>query len=201
LGKDSSSFAIASLKRGCTYFVLFKAVSLSESMSAQPPIIIEPYDCTWPAMFEAEQQLLLTLLQPWLAGPIEHVGSTAVPGLSAKPIIDIIAAVRDLPSSKPAIEAVRLLGYGYAPYRAHAMHWFCKPSEFERTHHLSLVPIESTTWSDRLAFRDALRASNDVRCRYLALKEKLAAEFKHDREGYTQGKSDFINAVLARAAD
>jgi GrpB-like predicted nucleotidyltransferase (UPF0157 family) len=112
-------------------------------MRTQPPITLEPYDSRWPSRFESKRRLLFCVLQPWLAGPIEQLGSTAVPGLKAKPIIDIMAAVRDLPSSKAAIEALKPLGYCYAAYTSDVMHWFCKPGEFERTHHLHLVPFDS----------------------------------------------------------
>ena len=85
-------------------------------------------------MFEAERARLQELLAPWLAdAPIEHVGSTAVPGLAAKPIIDIMAPVRGLAESRDAIEALKALDYMYAPYRSRVMHWFCKPSPRKRT--------------------------------------------------------------------
>src|SRR5262245_33316148 len=126
-------------------------------MHGQPPIIIEPYDPAWPAKFEAEREALLAVLGPWLVGPIEHIGSTAVPGLAAKPVIDLMGAIRDLSSSRPAIDALRELGYCYFDYKADLMHWFCKPSDFERTHHLHLVPYESQLWRERIAFRDCLR--------------------------------------------
>jgi GrpB-like predicted nucleotidyltransferase (UPF0157 family) len=80
-------------------------------MHGQPPVIIEPYDPTWRTKFELEKRALNGVLAPWLVGPIEHIGSTAVPGLPAKPVIDIMGAVRDLPSSKPTIEALRPLDY------------------------------------------------------------------------------------------
>jgi GrpB-like predicted nucleotidyltransferase (UPF0157 family) len=115
-------------------------------MRQQPPVIIEPYDSSWPKKFESERLLLGPELVPWLVGPIEHVGSTAVPGLQAKPIIDIMAAVGDLPSSLPAIEALKPLSYCYFKYRDDLMHWFCKPSDLERTHHLHLVPLNSPLW-------------------------------------------------------
>src|SRR5215472_174176 len=108
-------------------------------MHGQPPVIIEPYDSTWPTRFESERRLLAPVLAPWLVGPIEHIGSTAVPGLPAKPVIDIMAAVRDLPSSTAAIEALRPLSCCYFAYRPDLIHWFCKSSDFERTHHLNLV--------------------------------------------------------------
>ena len=168
-------------------------------MHVQPPIIIEPYNPTWPKTFEAERQLLLPILAPWLVGPIEHIGSTAVSGLPAKPVIDIMAPVRDLSSSKPAIEALLPLSYCYFDYKADVMHWLCKPSDFERTHHLHLVPIESDLWYERLAFRDYLRADEATRWAYMELKLKLATEFRDDREAYTDAKTEFIESVLSRA--
>jgi GrpB-like predicted nucleotidyltransferase (UPF0157 family) len=102
-------------------------------MHGQPPIIIEPYDPAWPAKFEAERETLAAVLSPWLVGPIEHIGSTAVPGLPAKPVIDIMGAVRDLTSSRSVIGAVLPLRYCYFDYMAEVMHWFCKPSDIERT--------------------------------------------------------------------
>ena len=82
------------------------------------------------------------VLQPWLAGPIEHIGSTAVPGLAAKPVVDIMAGVESLDASRPAIAALERAGYCYAPYRADTEHWFCKPSPQFRTHHLHLMVHE-----------------------------------------------------------
>lgn len=140
--------------------------------------------------------VLAKVLSPWLAGPIEHVGSTAVPGLSAKPIVDIMAGVRDLPSSRPAIEAVRPMRYNYFPYKSDVMHWFCKPSDVERTHHLHLVPVGSRLWRERLAFRDQLRRDAVTREAYLEFKLRLAAEFRDDREAYTAAKGPFVEAVL-----
>jgi GrpB-like predicted nucleotidyltransferase (UPF0157 family) len=167
-------------------------------MDGQPPVIIEPYDPTWPTKFELEKRVLITVLAPWLVGPIEHIGSTAVPGLPAKPVIDIMGAVQDLATSKPAIEALRPLNYCYFAYKADLMHWFCKPSPFNRTHHLHLVPFESQVWRERLAFRDCLRSDPTTRMAYTQLKLKLAAEFGNDRDAYTEAKSEFIQAVVRR---
>jgi GrpB-like predicted nucleotidyltransferase (UPF0157 family) len=165
-------------------------------MHDQPPIIIEPYDPGWPMRFESERQLLTPVLAPWLVGPIEHVGSTAVPGLPAKPIIDIMAAVLDLASSVPARGPLKTLSYCYFDYRADVMHWFCKPSDLERTHHLHLVPFNSPLWRDRLAFRDCLRADAAIRRTYTELKRTLAARHRDDREAYTEAKTDFIRGVI-----
>ncbi len=161
--------------------------------------MIVPYDPAWPAAFEAERALLARVLAPWLAGPIEHVGSTAVPGLAAKPVIDIMAAVESLEASRPALEALRECGYCHAPYRADVMHWLCKPSPAVRTHHLHLVPFGSALWADRLAFRDRLIANPAMANEYASLKCRLADSCRHDRERYTEEKSPFIEAALRDA--
>jgi len=159
-------------------------------------ILIEPYDPAWPGRFKAERELIAAAIEPWLSGPIEHIGSTAVPGLAAKPVIDIMAAVRGLEESRPALEVLQGLSYCYAPYRDDVMHWLCKPSPESRTHHLHLVPFESRLWVDRLAFRDVLRNNATIANEYAALKRRLAQLHAHDREAYTQAKGAFIARVL-----
>ena len=172
--------------------------------SSQTPggagIEIAAYDPRWPARFEAERSLLNSVLVDWLAGAIEHIGSTAVEGMAAKPIIDIMAPVRSLAESTSAIPALEKAGYLHYPYKPDVMHWFCKPSASHRTHHLHLVPMASELWHQRLAFRDALRADATLRQEYVALKRRLATEFGHDREAYTEGKSAFVASVSASFA-
>ena len=167
---------------------------------AEEPIEVAPYDARWPAAFEQERALLAEALGPWLAGPPEHIGSTAVPGLAAKPVIDIMAPVHTLAASRPAIEAARELGYVHYPYKPDVMHWFCKPSAAHRTHHLHLVPLGSPLWRERLAFRDALRADPELRASYQALKLDLAQRHRLVREAYTDAKTPFIEQVLRQAA-
>lgn len=165
----------------------------------EEPVALVAYDLAWPGAFEAERDRLAHVLSAWLAGPIEHIGSTAVPGLLAKPVIDIMAGVRDLPSSMSARAALEPLQYVYFPYRADQMHWFCKPSPARRTHHLHLVPVSSRLWEDRLLFRDYLRLTPRAGEEYAALKRELAARHRRDREAYTEGKSRFVETVLERA--
>src|ERR1051325_1258605 len=110
------------------------------------PVRIVPYDPSWPALFDQERELLACTLAPWLVGAIEHIGSTAVPGLVAKPVIDIMVAVESLDASRPAIFVLPEIGYVHFPYRPDVMHWFCKPSPSFRTHHLHLVPLSSRLW-------------------------------------------------------
>ena len=170
-------------------------------MALDAPIELVPYNPAWPAAFEVERDLLEQVLQPWLAGRIEHFGSTAVPGLAAKPVIDIMAAVRDLESSRAALPALEAMGYCYAPYRPELMHWFCKPSPQHRTHHLHLVPLDSKLWTERLAFRDLLVSDPTVARDYAELKHRLAGEHRNDRERYTDEKSPFIENALRKAGN
>jgi GrpB-like predicted nucleotidyltransferase (UPF0157 family) len=169
-------------------------------MATSAPVEIVAYDGSWLAHFADEREALQKVLAPWLYGPIEHVGSTAVPGLAAKPVIDIMVGVETLDASRDAIGRLEAqLGYCYAPYKTDVMHWFCKPSPQQRTHHLHLVPVHSRLWVERLAFRDALRADAELARAYAALKLELAARFRDDREAYTEAKSPFVRAVLAAA--
>ena len=102
-------------------------------------VILEEYDSSWPEKFEHEKNFLLSVAGEWNFGSVEHVGSTAVPGLVAKPVIDVMFGVKSLEESKPAIEVLVEYGYKYWPYKTEVMHWFCKPSDAFRTHHLYMT--------------------------------------------------------------
>jgi GrpB-like predicted nucleotidyltransferase (UPF0157 family) len=160
-------------------------------------IHVVPYDPSWVAQFEEERALLEALLTPWRRGPIEHVGSTAVPGLCAKPVIDMMVGVVSLAESEPAKASLAGAGYQYADYKSDVMHWFCKPSFAKRTHHLHLIPFGSPLWSERLRFRDLLRGDARLAAEYASLKLELARKFEFDREGYTDAKWPFIAKALA----
>jgi GrpB-like predicted nucleotidyltransferase (UPF0157 family) len=160
------------------------------------PIRLAPYDSAWPSRFEDERRALDAAIGNWIVGGIHHVGSTAVPGMDAKPIIDILAGVRSLETSRVCFNTLRALSYVYAPYRAEEMHWFCKPSPRRRTHHLHLVPVDARRYREELVFRDRLRTCSDVADEYLSLKRDLAKRFKHDREAYTAAKTHFVRATV-----
>ena len=164
----------------------------------QAPVLLSEYDSKWPQQFEQEKEYLIGVIGNFLCGSIEHVGSTAVPGLIAKPVIDIMFGVRSLKESTPAIDVLSTAGYVYFPYKTEVMHWFCKPSDAYRTHHLHLIPHESELWRQRIRFRDLLRTDAEVANEYSALKRDLAARYKDDRETYTQEKSPFIERALAQ---
>jgi GrpB-like predicted nucleotidyltransferase (UPF0157 family)/GNAT superfamily N-acetyltransferase len=162
------------------------------------PIRISPYDPRWLQLYELERAALERALGRWVTGGIHHVGSTAVPGLDAKPIIDILVGVESLKASEACFEPLAGLGYLYAPYRREEMHWFCKPHPSRRTHHLHLVPTGSRRFADELAFRDTLRTRPEIAATYAALKHSLAARLPNDRDAYTEAKGDFIRESLAQ---
>jgi GrpB-like predicted nucleotidyltransferase (UPF0157 family) len=167
---------------------------------------VRPPDPRWPARAAAERDRLAGLLAPWLADGVEHVGSTAVPGLAAKPVLDLMASVRD--PDELIAGALALLtadGWCYVPPELDSgsawRRFFVKPdaSGRHRMAHLHVIRAGHPRWAAQLAFRDALRADDGLARRYEALKWQLAREHGHDREAYTRGKGAFVAAVLGRA--
>jgi GrpB-like predicted nucleotidyltransferase (UPF0157 family) len=161
-------------------------------------IIIEDYNPDWPTLFSQEKAMLEHVLKGYVCGNIEHVGSTAVPGLAAKPVIDIMVGIASLVQAKPAIALMQEYGYCYHSYKGDVMHWFCKPSPDIRTHHVHLVPFNSPLWHDRITFRNRLRQSPELANRYEVLKRQLASKSGGDREAYTQAKTAFVNNALSQ---
>jgi GrpB-like predicted nucleotidyltransferase (UPF0157 family) len=157
-----------------------------------------PYDPTWLRQFEAEKAALEEVLAPWLVDGVHHVGSTAIPGIRAKPIIDMLAGVRDFEEARAAYEPLSAVGYVHTPHRPGIAHHFSKPSgEISKTtHNLHLTMPGSDLWRERLAFRDILRANAALAREYDELKLRLAAEHA-DVRAYTTGKRDFVARVLA----
>jgi phosphoglycolate phosphatase len=164
-------------------------------MPTDEPIRLEAPDPSWPARFEVEREALEQAIGQWVDGGIHHVGSTAVVGLEAKPIIDILAGVSDLESARACFGPLAQLDYLYAPYLPEEMHWFCKPDPAHRTHHLHLVPTGSRRYREELSFRDRLRADPKLAVEYAALKRDLAERYREDREAYTEAKGAFIRAT------
>jgi GrpB-like predicted nucleotidyltransferase (UPF0157 family) len=167
-------------------------------VSTDQPVRLVAYDLGWPAAFARERAALLPAVTPHVVGGVHHVGSTAVPGLAAKPTIDIMVGIAGLDEARGCLPALEALDYHYAPYRTDEMHWLCKPDPIRRTHHLHLVPAGSPRFAAALAFRDHLRAHADVARQYETLKQQLAARFADDRDAYTEAKADFILEIVAR---
>ena len=170
-------------------------------------ILIAGYNAQWPARFEAEAARLRAALGVWgnggLITRIEHMGSTSVPGLAAKPVIDLLVGVQPLDAAREKAVPV-LTGMGYAYWADNpddtARLFFVKglPPAPHRTHHVHMVEPNSPLW-ERLLFRDYLRTHANARDDYAALKRRLAAQFPDDREAYTNAKTDFIQAVMEKA--
>lgn len=165
-------------------------------------IHLQPYDPRWPARFAAEREFLAACFST-LPLAIEHIGSTAIPGLAAKPIIDIMVLVADLADGRAAIGALEAGGYSYwrdNPDRARL--FLVKglpPSAPQRTHHLHIV-ADTARLERHLVFRDALRRDPARRDAYQALKTDLALRYRNDREAYTDAKDAFVAEILAQTS-
>ena len=162
---------------------------------------IADYNPTWQQAFAHQRDRLTIALQGWLGGPIEHVGSTAVPGLAAKLIIDIVAPVMSLVEAHRAIPALAQAGWLFWPSDPNNSWrlWFLRPRPETRTHHLYLIEHDDPHLGELIVFRDQLRAHAGLREQYARLKHLLAEEHRHDREAYTQAKSQFVANVLSEA--
>jgi GrpB-like predicted nucleotidyltransferase (UPF0157 family) len=160
-------------------------------------IYIAQYDPLWPREFEAEADRIIRACDD-LPILLEHIGSTAVPGLSAKPIVDILAGVPPREPRAPYIAALVSIGYEHlGAYGVPGRDYFRRGSP--RTHHVHMFSWSSAAWKDHILFRDYLRAHPDVAQEYAVLKRELAATFADDRQRYTEEKSPFIKSVLRRA--
>jgi GrpB-like predicted nucleotidyltransferase (UPF0157 family) len=156
------------------------------------------YDPVWPAQFAAEARRIHRLLGPDLPLALEHMGSTAVPGLVAKPIVDLLGGYPPGVRVEPYVAALVGAGYVHRGERGIPGREFFRRGE-PRAYHLHLAVQHGPFWREHLAFRDALRARPPVREAYAALKLELARRHPHDREAYTDGKTAFVRRVLADA--
>jgi GrpB-like predicted nucleotidyltransferase (UPF0157 family) len=161
-------------------------------------IVVSEYDDDWPALFERIAAPVRRALAD-LRAEVEHVGSTAVPGLAAKPVIDIDVVVRAADDMPKAIERVRPLGYVHQGDQGIAgREAFAWPPNGPR-HHVYAVVAGSKAHADHIDFRDYLREHPNVADEYASLKRSLASRHADDRLGYTEAKSQFIARVLAGA--
>jgi len=163
-------------------------------------IIIEGYQPDWPQKFEEEKQQLSTVLPD--ASMIEHIGSTAVPGLAAKPVIDIMIGLADFAVANELVPRIVEFQYEYLqfiesemPYRR----FFRKFQGEERTHHIHMVAIGSEFWNRHLAFRNYLRSHDEAAAQYAALKRELAQREWDDMNDYADAKTTFIRSIEAKA--
>jgi GrpB-like predicted nucleotidyltransferase (UPF0157 family) len=171
---------------------------LAATPPSASPIEITEYDAAWPMLFEEIAVPLRRSLAD-LGVKVEHVGSTAVPGLAAKPVIDIDVVVHAPDDVLRAIERLRTLGYVYQGNKGIAgREAFLWPSDAVR-HHLYVVVACSRPHADHVDFRDYLRQHPDIAAQYAALKRRLAKDYRDDQQGYTNAKSEFVAGVLEEA--
>ena len=169
-------------------------------------VAVVPYDPAWPALFESEKARLLACLPGELIRRIEHFGSTAVPGLAAKPIVDMLVEVTDLDETRRVIAPIlEAQGYDYfwrptwgddtPPFYA----WFIRrDADGNRTHHIHMVEADFEHW-ERLLFRDYLVERPELARQYGELKLGLSRDHRGDRVAYTEAKTDFITRVTEEA--
>jgi GrpB-like predicted nucleotidyltransferase (UPF0157 family) len=163
-------------------------------------IIISDYDPIWVALFEIEKSRLETSLASY-APAIEHIGSTSVPGLAAKPVIDIMVGIANEEDLDALIIPVETLDFEYVkqyedvmPYRR----YFRRDTGGIRSHHIHAVVSTHEFWTTHLAFRNHLRSNSADTSAYEALKRRLAVEYRFDPKGYTDAKAEFIQKIIVR---
>ena len=168
---------------------------------ANDVVELRPYDARWSDLFNAEAARLQDALGPAILA-IEHIGSTAIPEMPAKPLLDMMAAVADHMTIETLKNPLAKLGYeDCGPAGVPERTLFAKGPPERRTHHLSLVPRGADYWRDQILFRDYLRAHSETAAAYAELKQDLLQRFRNTRPDYTDGKSDFVGEVLARARE
>ncbi|MDO3412475.1 GrpB family protein [Saccharibacillus sp. CPCC 101409] len=166
---------------------------------ATEAVHIEAYNPDWRAKGERETKRLAELLRPYGVREIEHMGSTSVPGLSAKPIIDLMARIPDYGELDSVIEALSAEDWHYVPPELDGNEWrrfFVKVKSDKRQCHLHLMREDEEHWDRQIAFRDKLRRNPELAGAYDRLKQELAERYQSDREAYTRAKSEFVQNVL-----
>jgi GrpB-like predicted nucleotidyltransferase (UPF0157 family) len=163
------------------------------------PVIIEDYNSDWSSEFEREKEKLLKILGGKVFS-IEHIGSTSVNGLGAKPIIDIMVGVNNLEEVDEFIEPLKRIGYEFVSHKDFPERRFFRRGQWRAgTHHLHIYQFESEDWDNNILFRDFLRTHPDVLNQYHQLKKELADKYLYDRVAYTKAKAPFIQNLIKKA--
>jgi len=166
-------------------------------------IRLEAHNPQWARLYERERARLHAALGPHVLD-LQHVGSTAIPGIRAKPILDIAAAVSSFEAATVTIAPLEELGYEYrGEHGIPRRHYFVLRSPDGETTlvHLHMLEVDSAEWENHLLFRDYLRAHPQEAQAYQTLKEQLMAQFRDDRLAYTEGKAAFVARILAASAE
>jgi GrpB-like predicted nucleotidyltransferase (UPF0157 family) len=166
-------------------------------MITHSPVELVPHDPQWPQAFQRIRDKLLTLLPQALS--IDHIGSTSIPGMTAKPLIDIDIVLPDLGHIEGATRVLLVEGYEPRGNRYDDEVWAFLSRGSVPAERVYLCPSGNGTHRNRLAFRDYLIAHPQAAADYAALKRRLAAEFRMDGDRYTAHKREFVDAIVARA--
>ncbi len=191
----------ANARRGDLGFVIdTTALSIEDVADAiwrniTEEVALVPYNPNWPALFEAEREQIAAALGDRVV-EIHHIGSTAIPGLAAKPVIDIMLVVPKLDDAIDCIAPLHDLGYAFIDYPQNTERRFFRKGQ-PRTHHVHIVAQGNAELRDHLAFRDALRSNPEWRNQYAALKYALAERHRNDRAQYSESKTEFVRKVLS----
>jgi len=165
-------------------------------------VIIINFDPQWSTLYEKEKELICRTLEQRIRA-IEHIGSTAVPNLGGKNIIDIMVGVNNLDEANECLSPLERIGYtdvSPQPAPDNAEWYYCLgKGHHSAGYHLHLVKFESEHWKKHIIFRDFLRKNPEIAKDYFNLKKELAAKYGTDRLGYTEAKSAFIELVIAKA--
>jgi len=163
-------------------------------------VIVSVYNPDWIHQYEEEKRKILEAIQD-ICVSIEHIGSTSVPGLGAKPIIDIMVGVHHLNLvGQRHIDQLKEIGYEYVDKPEFPERKFFRRGKWRAgTHHLHIYEMNGVQWNNNLLFRDYLRNHEDTLKQYYRLKKELEARYKHDRALYTEGKEKFIQEVINKA--
>ncbi len=165
------------------------------------PIVIEPYNPEWPRLYEQAKAEICGAVGQYLTA-IEHIGSTSVPGLPSKPIIDVLAGVTSLDVVAVCIAPLAAIGYVYKPEYEQLIperRYFLKSQGEIQTHHLHIFEGQDFPARHELIFRDYMRRHPEAQQQYAELKQALAARFGSNRDAYTEAKGEFIRSVVAQA--
>jgi GrpB-like predicted nucleotidyltransferase (UPF0157 family) len=176
--------------------VLVPTLAESNPRFLSSPIAVVDYDSRWPDEFVRERDRILQLVGDFII-ELEHFGSTSIPGLAAKPIIDMLAGVPDVDAVPVATRPLLNSGYTDFGVQVPGRRLFAKGGRAnEATHHLQFVVYGSPAWYEPLRFRETLRADSILAQQYADLKRELASKYERDVRRYGEGKADFVASVL-----
>ncbi len=178
-------------------------LGLLQALSNMSSVVVSPYSAEWPNCFLAIREEVLAVFSP-IAVAIKHIGSTSVPGLAAKPVIDVLLGARSLAEVESKIETLAGLGYAYISKYEDVLpmrRYFVKSPAASLRVHLHAVERGSRIWREHLAFRDALRSHPALCARYQSLKLQLAQTFADDKAAYSAAKDPFVQSVLDAALE